>query len=476
MRRPIRTLRAKRNRPAGSMKFDLIVIGAGIAGASAAEEATRRGSRVLVVDPFDAAQCAARTGAIPLATLRQLSIRQRRPGVARGSSAHFAGVIAHVLGQREERARAHADDASARLARQGAHIFCGQGDVVEPHGVRLADGTLATGEAVLLATGSAPRRPGRFPWDSGIAQDSEAVLAASELPRAALVIGAEEEGCEMAAVLAGLGVQVTLVERRRKLFRFADRDLLDHLHLGFQRLGVTIVMEDEILAIDVRGEGESLHARVSMSSGRVEVCDRIIVAAGRTPRADFADVAGLDRDVRGFVAVDENGRTSLPWLFAAGDVTGPPFRVGTAVWQGRAASANALSGATRTPGELTHCVHTHPQIATVGVGEDACRLLGRDVIVGSADERDLLVTSGTQDPVRVLKLVFDRETRVLLGVQIAGGMAVELIHVGALLVGREARIDDVADMVLDHPAQCDAFRAAAWAALARAAIAAAPAA
>jgi len=449
------------------MKFDLIVIGGGIAGASAAEEATRRGSRVLVVDPFDAAQGAARTGAIPLATLRQLSIRHRRPSAARGSSTHFAGAIAHALEQREERARAHAGEACERLGRQGVHVFRGSAEVVGPQRVRLSDGALASADAIMLATGSAPRRPGRFPWESGIAQDSQAALAARELPRAALVIGAEEEGCEIAAVLAGLGVQVTLVERRRKLFRFADRDLLDHLHLGFRLLGVTVVMEDEIVSIDVRGEAEAQHAHVALSSGRIEICDRIIVAAGRKPRSDFADVAGLDRDVRGFVSVDENGRTSLPWLFAAGDVTGPPFRVGTAVWQGRTATANALSGATRSPGELTHCVHTLPQIATVGVGEDACRLLGRDIIVGTAGERDLLVTSGTQDPVRVLKLVFDRENRVLLGVQIAGGSAVELIHVGALLVGSEARIDDVADMVLDHPAQCDAFRAAAWAALAR---------
>jgi NAD(P) transhydrogenase len=451
------------------MKFDVIVIGAGAAGQTAALEAARHGAKVLAVDPFSADEGASRTGAAPLARLRDLALR----GVwLRASAAPAEGL--RQLAQRllaTRRARAGVDAAASRkrLIDAGVRVESGLGVVTGANQVRVGATALHEAETILLAPGSRPRRPERFPWASGVVCDSETLLALDRLPRSLLVLGAEEEGCELAAVLAALGVQVTLIERRRKLFRLADRDVLEHLHHGFQKLGVTVATEEGIESVEPRGDGSQRHALVRLTSGRVEACEKMLILAGRVPRFEGLGLEplGVERDARGFVSVDENGRTSLPSVYACGDATGPPFRIGTAVWQARAAISAALHGASVSPPELPMAVHTIPQIATVGLGEDLCRLLGRETLVGCASERDLLVPGLPTDPVRLLKLIFDRSSAQLLGVQIAGGAATELIHVASLLLTRSAKAEDLAGLILHHPAQCDAFRAAALNALTR---------
>ena len=453
------------------MKFDVIVIGAGVAGQTAALEAARLGARVLCVDPFSADEGASRTGAAPLAWLRDTALRSGWLRPSAPPSEQLRGMAQRVLATCLARARADADAARKRLIRAGVQLQEGFAVLTGAHQVRIAGASSHEAETIVLALGSRPRRPERFPWASGVVCDSQSVLAQGRLPRSIFILGAEEEGCEFASVLAALGVQVTLIERRRKLFRVADRDVLEHLHRGLQQLGVTVATEESIESVEPREEGGQRHAWIRLASGRAEACERLLIVAGRIPRSDGLglEALGVARDVRGFLSVDENGRTSLPSVYACGDATGPPFRIGTAVWQARTSVANALHGISASPPELPLAVHTIPQIATVGLGEDLCRLLGRETFIGCADERDLLVPGRPADPVRALKLIFDGANSQLLGVQIAGGAATELIHVASLLLARSVTPEELAGLILHHPAQCDAFRAAAMDALLRSA-------
>ncbi len=450
------------------MDLDVIVVGAGSAGMAAAREAARLGCAVLVVDPFDVGDGSTRTGAVPLAVLRDVA----RASGSREAHAQPAALRSEIEGAVQEgraRAAAHAADARQQLGKFGVRTARGLGSITGPRTVSVGGRARYQADSIVIATGSRARRPERFDWASGVVHDAQTFLACERLPRDAMIVGAEEEGCEFAGVLSALGVQVTLVERRRKLFRLADRDVLEHLHEGFRHLGVTVANEEEIEDVEIRGEGADRHALVRLGSGRVEPFERMLVIAGRVPRYDASELREIkvERDPRGFLFVDENGRTSLPWLFAIGDVAGPPFRIGTAEWQARAAIAAAVLGRSVSPGEFPAVVQTVPQIATVGFGEDACVLLGRSVIVGRASERDLLVSGLPVDPLRLLKLIFDSGTRALLGVQIAGGAAAELIQIGSLLLAKGATAEEIAALVVSHPTQCDGFRAAALDAIMR---------
>jgi NAD(P) transhydrogenase len=457
------------------MKFDIIVVGAGVGGHAAALEAVHRGASVLVVDPLRADQSTCRTSAATLAWLRDAALRGS-PASTRGTN--YTGLRRHarrLLAARGARAAADAERARRTLIQAGVCIETDFAQLLGPHDVRAGSSRHEAG-AIILATGSRPRRPRRFPWSSGVVHDSETALATDALPQSVVVVGAEEEGCEFSTVLAALGVQVTLVERRRKLFRIGDRDVLAHLHRGLQQLGITVANEEWVDEVETLRGHDQLYARVRLASGRVEVCERILVLAGRAPRDESLglDAVGVARDERGFIRVDEGGRTSVPSIFACGDATGPPFRIGTTLWQARAAIAAALGGEADSPPDLPIAVHTIPQIASVGFGEDQCRLLGRETLVGTASERDLILPGLPVNPLRVLKLIFDRADAKLVGAQIAGGAATELIHVASLLLAQGATPEQVAGLVLHHPAQSDSFRVAAQDALRRAACASAP--
>jgi NAD(P) transhydrogenase len=218
--------------------------------------------------------------------------------------------------------------------------------------------------------------------------------------------------------------------------------------------------------VEVIAGGGERYVRLTLSSGRTEVSDLLLVVAGRVANPPtIAEGVELATDVRGFIVVDEAFRTSLPGVYAIGDATGPPFRLGTALYQARAAVCDALSGAFSPVAELPMSVHTIPQIATVGLGEDAARMLGMRTVVGTACEEDLVVRGMSHDPIRLLKLTFDGQTGQLMGVQIAGGAAAELIHLGAQFIAQGAHAQHIASAIFSHPSQADAFRVAATAAL-----------
>jgi NAD(P) transhydrogenase len=438
---------------------DVIVLGGGTAGETAALEAARAGARTLLVDPFDVAAGAARCGAIPLAVLRDFALRHRVEASRHAPVRDLLKTSRRRGAEQAVRRLNTLKHARARVERGVAWIEAPGRVHVEGRGTWQAD-------TIIVATGSRPRRPARLGIDDEFVFDCESLLRTRRRIRSVVVLGAEEEGCEFACVLAALGVQVTLIERRRKLFRLGDREFLQHLHAGLQGVGVTVVNEEDFSSVEVVGAGNDRHVRVRLESGRSEVCDAMLAVAGREPRVPVVRASeGLATDDRGFVRVDENGQTSCPGIYAVGDVTGPPFRIGTAVHRALAVVSYALHGVSLSPAELPIAVNTIPQIAAVGVGEDAARLLGMSTLVGVATEEDLAVRGMSYDPMQLLKLVFEQRTRGLIGVQIAGGAASELIHLGGVFLARCSTPEEIASQIFSHPSQADAYRVAALAAL-----------
>jgi NAD(P) transhydrogenase len=238
--------------------------------------------------------------------------------------------------------------------------------------------------------------------------------------------------------------------------------VLELLHREMQALGVVVALEEEIGRIDVALSPGEPHATVRLGSGRSEVCDRLLVLAGRegVHARDELAAAGVEIDARGFVVVDEFFQTTRPGVRAIGDAVGPPLTGNVAPQQARIAMLHA---AEREPPncEYATTAHTRPELAVVGMIEEALKRLELPYGVGRAEFSALQQGELAGAARGLLKLTYAREDRRLLGVQIIGPRATELIQIGALLIESGGTIDHLIDQTYPHPSLCEAYRVAA---------------
>jgi NAD(P) transhydrogenase len=443
------------------MSNDVIVIGAGLAGYHASLEASRLGFDVLLVDPGSppgAESGAPNTIAAALLRAAGCGARLNRSEIAELATRQRTLVELELYG------------AQRRLAEAGVRIVRGRASLM-PSGHVSIDGRGALGaDHIVLATGSRPRWPARFVFDNRVVCDSDSILHFDNgLPRSLVIVGAEIEGCEFACMFAALGTAVTLVERRRRLLRCADPEVLDVLHREMQALGVSVALEEEIRRIDVtRAPGEP-HATVRLGSGRTEICSRLLILAGRegVHSRDELTAAGVEVDARGFVVVNEFFETTRPGVSAIGDAIGSPLTASVVPHQACVAISHA---AQREPPNREYVIaaHTRPELAVVGMIEEALKRLDLPYGVGRAELPGLQQAEVVGAAQGLLKLTYAREDRRLLGVQIIGARATELIQIGALVIEAGGAIDRLIDQSDSHPDLSQAYRRAALDALSEA--------
>jgi len=361
---------------------------------------------------------------------------------------------------------------AAMLRRAGVEVEDGVATFRPPGRIVIDGRTVLDARNVVIATGSDARRPGRFSFGDGIVCDSELLLDRGAPPRSLVIIGAEEEGCELGSIYSAFGVEVTIVDRRQRLVRFIDRSLLQVFHGRMQANGLSVANGEELVDVSVDHVSKEPHATLRLSSGRIERCDRLLVLAGRQPRTDGIDLDGLgiQRDDRGFITVGDRSETSVPGVYAVGDVTGYPFRIGLAMHQARAAIHHITGREMQPSVEIPLTVYGIPEASVVGMGEDPCDLLEVPNVVGTAWAEGSFDQVGPLSEDTRLKLVFGLDDMGLLGVQIIGSSASELIHLGSHLVSSRATAEEISGMVFNHPSQSSAYRLAALEALSRAEI------
>jgi NAD(P) transhydrogenase len=449
------------------VRYGAIVIGAGPAGCSAALEAANLGIEVLVVDP--AAVPGAESGVpgmLAATLLRDAAVQEARRLRARGLArdpAAFRREQAALTARHAELLELHLRESRRRLEELGVHFEQGRAALRASGEVEIEGRGLFAADGVVIATGSRPRRPARFPFDHRVVCDSDSVLQMGQpWPRHVVIVGAEVVGCEFACLFAALGASVTLVDRRRRLLRCADPEILEVLHGELQELGVVVALEEEVEQLDVSLDASEPHAVVRLGSGRSEVCDRLLVVAGREASVDAAALSalGIEVDSQGFVVVDEFFQTTRPGLYAIGDVVGAPLRASVAPHHARSALLHAV-GREPPQSEYPMTAYTIPEIAVVGLIEEALKRLDVPYGVGRAHFSELLRGQLDGGERGLIKLTFAREDRRLLGVQIVGRDATELIHAGAMLIQTGGTIDQLIDQVFTHPSLSEAYRAAA---------------
>lgn len=454
-------------------RHDVIVIGAGHAGCAAALEGVRRGLDVLLVDSGAVGGGASRGGPIPARVLRetilQLTTARRLTRREQGAPRLRTTSMRSLLRLARDAIERHAGDQQRLLVMSDVRLVHGTARLISPTQIRIDERETHEAPAIVIATGSRARRPRAFPFHESVIRDGDTVFADETPPRSVVVLGANASGCEYACMFAALGANVTLIDRRSRLLRYVDRDLLSVLHARMQQMGIDVVLEEEVRRIEVRGRGRDCHAVLRLASGRAEHCDRLLVLAGREPRVEALDLdrAGVETDPRRAIHVDDTFCTSRPGVYAAGNVLGGEVGAGVSVHQGRAALLHALGESPPLEQEVPAAIYTIPEMAMVGLSEEACQRLGIPCDVGVARYRSLLRGRICGDPDGMLKLVFHGEEGRLLGAHLIGSSASELIHLGTAWLDAGRTAEQIAGTVLNHPTLSEAYRVAALDALAR---------
>lgn len=451
-------------------RYDVVVLGAGPAGESAAINAAKSGRRVAVVEMQSSVggNCTHK-GTIPSKTLRH-AVKQvvqfnnsslfREAGEPRWIS--FPRML-----ERSRRVIEQQIDMRSRFyTRNRIDIFFGTAAFEDARTVRVSDAQGAvevlTAENVVIATGSRPYRPSDVNFRHPRIYCSDTILGLTHTPRRLIIYGAGVIGCEYASIFSGLGVKVDLIDNRDRLLSFLDDEISDALSYHLRNNGVQIRHNESYIRVEGDEEGVTLH----LKSGKKMRADAFMWANGRTGNTDTLqlDNAGLEANSRGQLQVDEHYRTKVSHIHAAGDVIGWPSLASAAYDQGRSASGDALDEAGRFVDDIPTGIYTIPEISSLGKTERELTDARTPYEVGQAFFKDTARAQITGDTVGMLKILFDPRSLQIHGIHCFGDQASEILHIGQAIMNQPGESNTLAYFVnttFNYPTMAEAYRIAA---------------
>jgi NAD(P) transhydrogenase len=451
--------------------YDLIVIGSGPAGEKGAAQAAYFGKKVALVErSAQLGGACINTGTLPSKTLRESALYfsglgQRglygidyslREGLTvQDFMRHKDAVVEH------ERA-----NVSKNIAAHSIDHFSGAGEFEDDHHLLVhpsaGDPIRISADVFLIATGSKPHRSPEIPFDDEFIFDSDTILQMVRIPASVVVIGGGVIGCEYASIFAALGVKAALVDGRDRLLPFLDAEISERLRGRLASLGVQFFFNDRLANLDNAGRKISL----KLESGKTLEAETCLFAAGRRAAVEGLGLekAGLGVNKRGYIEVNEAYQTSVKHIYAAGDVIGFPALASTSMEQGRVAVCHAFGFEykKRLANMLPMGIYTIPEVSNVGETEESCKEKGIPYEVGRAQYSNNARGQIVGDSHGLVKLVFDRGDRRLLGVHIMGESATELIHLGMMVLELKGKIDMFIDFVFNYPTLSEAYKYAAY--------------
>lgn len=451
--------------------YDLVVIGGGPAGQKAAIQGAKAGARVLLIERAKSTGGACvRYGTIPSKTLRETALSL---GKFRKLTAHVLQVelpahlqLSSLMDRKDQVITAHEHYMHAQLARNGIALQQGIARFTssETLEVSLLDGRKLNvlSKYFVIAAGSTPRTPDNVPVDHEHILDSDSLLSLSYLPESLVVLGAGVIACEYASIFAALGVKVTIVDKGARPLGFMDEELVALFVKELREAGGDFLGQRNLKSVGFDG---LTSVETELENGEVLKSEKLFCALGRvSPVAGLGlDAAGVKVSARGLIEVDNHLRTSVPNIYAAGDVIGPPALASTSMEQGRRAACHALGLALSPQGELAPAgIYTIPELGSIGLTEDQARERYGDVLVGRAKFEEVARGQISAAENGLLKLVAHPETGVLLGAHAAGESATELVHIGQMAIIAGLSFETFIDTVFNFPTFAEAYRVAAF--------------
>ncbi|BEK97438.1 dihydrolipoyl dehydrogenase [Nocardia seriolae] len=457
-------------------EFDLLVIGGGPGGYVAAIRAAQRGLNVGLVEKERPGGVCLNWGCIPTkAMLRSAevfhtiahaadfgiyadnlrfdyaAVRQRKDGIVKELTDGVAGLLkANGVTVIEGHAR-FTGPTSVEVVEAGpSPIFEGgprYAAAPTANAVRTVSAT-----DVIIATGSVPAVlpiPGA---DLPGVITSDGAFGLTEVPKRLVVIGGSAVGAEWANLFHEFGAEVTVVEMQDRLVPLEDKEIGTALVRSFTKRGIKVLTGATVTGIAQGDNG--LSVTVGGAKPQELPADVVLVGVGRRPNTAQLglDIAGIETDASGFIPVDEHLRTGVEHVYAIGDVTGKALLAHVASHQGLVASDTIAGHAAHIDyNVIPAATFTHPEIASVGLTEDAAEAVGHDIIAAKFPFAALGRAKSFGDTEGFLKIVAGKQHGEVLGVHIIGPSASDLITEGALAISLEATLDELAETVHAHP-------------------------
>ena len=453
----------------GNGRYDLVVVGAGSAGFSAAITAAEQGAQVALVGHGTIGGTCVNIGCVPSKALIRATEAVRH---ANDAAARFDGIEsgARVVDWAAQIAQKDALVSGLRQAKY-ADLLPEYNNVVYREGqARLVDGGVEVAgqrlasERIIIATGARPDLPG-IPGIADVSPlDSTTALALNELPRSMIVLGGGYIGVELAQTFARAGVAVTLVFRSR-LLPEAEPEIGSALATYLADEGIRIV--GGIAYETARRTDDGGIALAITRDGRPEIltAERILVATGRRPNTETLGLAeaGVAATPAGAIIVDDRMRTSKTGVYAAGDVTGKDQFVYMAAYGAKLAAKNALNGdgLRYDNAAMPAVVFTDPQVASVGMTEAQARAAGHSVRTSVLSLDNVPRALAARDTRGLIKLVADGATRKLLGAHILAPEGADSIQTAALAIRGGLTIDDLSEAIFPYLTTVEGLKLAA---------------
>jgi dihydrolipoamide dehydrogenase len=451
-------------------QFDLVVIGGGPGGYAAALYGASAGMRIAMIEDRWVGGTCLHVGCIPAKELLETATVARTVRGAAEFGVEVGGVDTLAINLEATQKRKHevidrlTKGLETLLKGRKVTVVPGTGRLLDGPGrlVGVSDGTELRGTNVLVATGSLPRSlpiPG-LEFDGERVLSSDHILDLTTVPRRVAVIGGGAIGCEFASYLCDVGSEVTVLEALPQVLTGVDAQVAQTVVRSFKKRGIDTQVGVKITAADTKGDAVTIHYEGKQGATALEV-DTVVVSVGRRPRSEGIGLleGGVAVDARGFVTVDGAMHTSVPGVYAVGDVVDTPQLAHVAFAEAIFAIKDML-GERPAPldyGKVPWGIYCHPEVAFCGLTEERAREAGYEVDTSAhrfiGNGRALIVG----EPDGLVKIVAEKSTGVLLGVHICGPWATELIAEGYLSVNWEATAADLGTLIHAHPTLSELF-------------------
>ncbi len=451
--------------------FDLAVIGGGEAGIAAAVQAAEMKAKTCLIEksPLLGGACVA-TGTLPSKTFSisagMLDLAQRLGSFGVRVEGPVTLNFKEVLASRQRLARCDQGLIQTHLRSHRVEVVNGKAflrakNLIDVETDR-ADILEIEAPRIIIATGSEPTQIPGFPTDGKTVLTTDDLIKVTQLPSQMLILGAGVIGCEYAFIFRTFGVEVTLIEKLEHALTGQDKDIVLIVEKELKRQGIRYLPGTTLAGRSETPKGGFLF---TTDRGEQLTAEIVIVCTGRKPSTkglNLQDI-GVKTGARAEILVDGRLETTVPGIFAAGDVLGRGMQSSTAILEGAVAAENALGGSRElderfVPGGI----YTMPEIGTVGLTEDDAATQGIPVIIGKCSYSRLVkACSLYAHAPGLIKLVFERESRRLLGAHLIGTDAAEIIHLMGVALKLGARAEDLAYSIYHHPSISEGFREAA---------------
>jgi len=448
--------------------YDLLIVGGGPGGYVAAIKGAQLGLSVGLVERDKVGGACLHKGCIPTKALTQsthlyeLCKRSKEYGIVTGGvSADFSEfhkrkrtIVTRLFGGIEH-----------LLKKNKVDLLKGTGQIVSTDKVLVKEGDKIKEEIsaknIIIATGSSPMIFDGLPYDKKSVLTSDDILELEEIPSSLLIIGGGAIGVECAYIYNTLGSKVTVVEMMEEILPTNDKDVGNALRKSLSKKGINFLTQTSLNFIEIKEN--SVETTVKKNDGNTEILqsEKVLLAMGRKPETKDSGLEELNLEFNGrFINVDENMQTSQPGIYAIGDVSGPPLLAHLASAQGLLVAHN-IAGGDYPPinnNTIPGVTYTNPQVAGVGMSQEAAKLEGCDVKIGRfpflANSKTQIMGEGEEG---FIKVITDASSGEILGVHLIGHEVGELIGGMSLAMNLEATNLEVSANIFPHPTLSEVF-------------------